>query len=47
VVEGPRSELDFPDLEDAVAASLFNEIKIDKPFRVASHNSIETNENGN
>ncbi len=47
VVEGPRSELDFPDLEDAVVASLFNEIKIDNPFRVASHNSIETNENDN
>jgi hypothetical protein len=28
-IEGPKSEHDFPDLEDAVSASLLNEIKVD------------------
>lgn len=32
LVEGPSSELDFPDLEDAVSATFLNDTKVENPF---------------
>lgn len=32
LVEGPSSELDFPDLEEAVGAAFINDTKVDSPF---------------
>jgi hypothetical protein len=32
LLEGPSSELDFPDLEDAVGAAFLNDTKVNSPF---------------